>query len=167
MQETQVWSLAQEDPLEKEMARIPVWEIPWTKEPGGLQNMGSQKSQTRLSDLSIAVQELWLHSAGATVRWYPTSKGREAPARWLTLEWWWSGGCVALEQQWGDAPCPRTKEKPQQEGRRCQVAFTIKPHTWESHFPGRLIRSLGVHKERGVWNSQGGRKDKLLSLYIP
>ena len=29
------------------------------------------------------------------------------------------------------------------------------------HFLGRLIRSLGVPKERGVWNSQGGRKDKL------
>ena len=26
------------------------WEIPWTKEPGGLQFMGSQKSQTSLSD---------------------------------------------------------------------------------------------------------------------
>ena len=31
----------------------------------------------------------------------------------------------------------------------------------ESHFLGRLIRSLGVPKERGVWNSQRGRKDKL------
>ena len=29
-----------------------------------------------------------------------------------------------------------------------------------SHFLGRLIRSLGVPKERGVWNSQGGGKDK-------
>ena len=38
----------------------------------------------------------------------------------------------------------------------------------QSHFLGRLIRSLGVPKERGVWNSQGGRKDKLfLLLYIP
>ena len=31
----------------------------------------------------------------------------------------------------------------------------------QSHFLGRLIRSLGVSKERGVWNSHGGRKDKL------
>ena len=38
---------------------------------------------------------------------------------------------------------------------------------WESHFLGRLIRSLGVPKERGVWNSQGGRKDKLFSLFFP
>ena len=39
---------------------------------------------------------------------------------------------------------------------------------WESQFLGRLIRSLGVPKERGVWNSQGGRKYKLFfSLHIP
>ena len=28
---------------------IPVWEIPWTEERGGLQSMGLQKSQTQLS----------------------------------------------------------------------------------------------------------------------
>ena len=32
---------------------------------------------------------------------------------------------------------------------------------WESQFLCRLIRSLGVPKERGVWNSQGEGKDKL------
>ena len=39
VQETQVWSLCQEDSLEKKMAthsRILAWIIPWTKEPGGL-----------------------------------------------------------------------------------------------------------------------------------
>ena len=53
MQEMQVWSLGQEDPLEKEMAthsHILVWEIPWTEEPGGLQFIWSQKSQIWLSD---------------------------------------------------------------------------------------------------------------------
>ena len=30
---------------------------------------------------------------------------------------------------------------------------------WDSQFLGRLIRSLGVPKERGVWNSQGRGKD--------
>ena len=47
MQETQVWSLGQEDLLEKEMAThssILAWEIPWTEEPGRLQSMGSQES---------------------------------------------------------------------------------------------------------------------------
>ena len=46
MQETQVQSLGQEDPLEKGMAThssILAWRIPWTDEPGGLQSMGSQR----------------------------------------------------------------------------------------------------------------------------
>ena len=29
---------------------ILAWEIPWTEEPGGLQSMGSTKSQTQLSN---------------------------------------------------------------------------------------------------------------------
>ena len=39
MQETLVWSLGWEDPLEKEMtiySSTLAWEIPWTEEPGGL-----------------------------------------------------------------------------------------------------------------------------------
>ena len=46
MQETQVRSLGQEDPLEEEMAThssIIAWEIPWAEESGGLQSMGSQR----------------------------------------------------------------------------------------------------------------------------
>ena len=46
VQETQVRSLGQEDPLEKEMAahsRILVWKTSWTEEPGGLQSMGLQR----------------------------------------------------------------------------------------------------------------------------
>ena len=46
VQETQVQSLGQEGPLEKEMAThssILAWQIPWTKKPGGLQSMGSQR----------------------------------------------------------------------------------------------------------------------------
>ena len=46
VQETQVWSLGQEDPLEKGMAThssILAWIIPWTEDPGGLQSMGSQR----------------------------------------------------------------------------------------------------------------------------
>ena len=47
MQETQVRSLGQEDPLEKSMAphsSILAWRIPQTQEPGGLQSTGSQKA---------------------------------------------------------------------------------------------------------------------------
>ena len=46
IQETQVWFLGQEDPLEKEMAThssIPAWRIWWTEEPGRPQSMGSQE----------------------------------------------------------------------------------------------------------------------------
>ena len=46
MQETQVWSLGQEDPLEEEMApysSILAWEIPQTEEPGRLQSIGWQR----------------------------------------------------------------------------------------------------------------------------
>ena len=43
MQKTQAQFLGQKDPLEKEMAAhssILAQEIPWAKEPGGLQSMG-------------------------------------------------------------------------------------------------------------------------------
>ena len=46
IQETRVRSLGREDSLEKEMAThssILAWRIPWTKELGGLQSMGSQR----------------------------------------------------------------------------------------------------------------------------
>ena len=49
MQETKVWFLGWEDPLEWEMAThfsILAWRIPWTEELGGLQSMGSQESDT-------------------------------------------------------------------------------------------------------------------------
>ena len=48
IQETQVKSLGQEDPLEKGMSNhfsILAWRIPWTEEPGGLQSIGSQNAE--------------------------------------------------------------------------------------------------------------------------
>ena len=45
-QETWVWSLGEEDPLEEEMAThscIIVWKTPWTEEPDGLQSTVSQR----------------------------------------------------------------------------------------------------------------------------
>ena len=47
------WSLGQEDALEKEMAAHSsnlAWAVRWVEESGGLQSMGSQKSQTQLSN---------------------------------------------------------------------------------------------------------------------
>ena len=45
LQDTRVWSLGREDPMEEEMvihSSVLAWEIPWTEELGGLQSMGSQ-----------------------------------------------------------------------------------------------------------------------------
>ena len=53
MQEMQVGSLGQEDPLEEGMAThssILAWESPWTEELGGLESMGLQKSWSWLND---------------------------------------------------------------------------------------------------------------------
>ena len=49
LQETRVQSPGREDPLEEGMAAhssILAWRIPWTEEPGGLQFMRSQESDT-------------------------------------------------------------------------------------------------------------------------
>ena len=53
MVQTWVRFLGQEDTLENEMAThssILAWKIPWTEKLGGIQSMGSQKSQTWLSN---------------------------------------------------------------------------------------------------------------------
>ena len=49
MQETGIWFLGGEDPLEKKMtthSSILAWRIPWTEQPGGLQSVGLQESDT-------------------------------------------------------------------------------------------------------------------------
>ena len=47
----ELWSLAGEDPLEKEMAAhfsILAWEVLWTEEPGGLKSKGSRRVEHNL-----------------------------------------------------------------------------------------------------------------------
>ena len=49
IQETWVWSLGWEDPLDKAMetySSILAWRIPWTEESGGLQSVGLQELDT-------------------------------------------------------------------------------------------------------------------------
>ena len=58
-QETQVWPLGWEYPLQKQMAThssVLIWEIPWTEEPDRLWSMGSQR--VRL-DLATKWQQQW------------------------------------------------------------------------------------------------------------
>ena len=61
IQETQVRSLGQEDPLEKEMAThssILAWRIPRTEEPGRLQFHKVSKSEIQLKRLSANTRTL-------------------------------------------------------------------------------------------------------------
>ena len=54
MRETWVPSLGWEDPLEEGMAThssVLAWRIPWTEEPGGLQSMESDGTESWRSDL--------------------------------------------------------------------------------------------------------------------
>ena len=58
MQELQVQSLGQEDPLEEGMAThssVLAWRIPWTEEPGRLQSTGSQRVRHDWIDLAQAL----------------------------------------------------------------------------------------------------------------
>ena len=55
MEETRVWSLGGEDPLEKGMAThssILAWRIPWTEGPSGLQSVGLQRVGHDCRDLA-------------------------------------------------------------------------------------------------------------------
>ena len=68
MRETRVWSLGQEDRLEKEMATYSstlAWKIPWMEEPGWLQSMGSQRvGHDWVSSLSFS-----RHWSSGPTRW--------------------------------------------------------------------------------------------------
>ena len=71
----QVQSLGQEDPLEKSMeihSSILAWRIQWTKEPSGLQSIGSQRVRHEWSDLAththIAALECLANFCG-TMMW--------------------------------------------------------------------------------------------------
>ena len=83
MQKTRVGSLGQEDPQEKGIATyssILAWRIPRTEEPGRLQSMGSQESDTT-ERLNHHHQENWatLHPCRNPKTVFPFG-GKEAAA---------------------------------------------------------------------------------------
>ena len=91
MQETWVWSLGEEDPLEKEMAThssIVTWKIPRTEEPGGLQSMESQR-----------VGHDWAHMRTLVFIW-------NLSVQWffIAISWFW-GVCTdflfGADTNWG------------------------------------------------------------------
>ena len=61
-QDTRIWSLGWEDPLEKEMtthSSILAWRIPWTEEPRGLQSRGLQRVGHDLKILPKLIMRLF------------------------------------------------------------------------------------------------------------
>ena len=65
MQETWVWSLGWDDPLQKGMATyssILAWRIPWPEEPGRLQSMGSQRVRHNWTTNTFTSCSLWAAS---------------------------------------------------------------------------------------------------------
>ena len=73
MQELQVQSLGQEDPLVKEMAThssILTWRIPWTEEPGGQQSTGSQRVGHDLATKHGLLEYLKLSLNSSWKLWY-------------------------------------------------------------------------------------------------
>ena len=74
VRETQLRSLGREDPLEKGMAThssILAWRIPWTEEPGGLQSMGSQESDTTEWLAHTYTQDGPCYAFGEELKWKP------------------------------------------------------------------------------------------------
>ena len=78
MQETQAWSLGQEDPLEEEMtthSSILVWKIPWTDEPGGPQSVGLQRVRHNWATNTFT-------SGGSVVKNLPANAGNTGGSRY-------------------------------------------------------------------------------------
>ena len=78
MDETQIPSVGQEDPLEKEMANhrsILAWRNPWTEEPDRLQSMGSQRVKhswgVNLISMPLFPNAFCRPPCGVTLRWSP------------------------------------------------------------------------------------------------
>ena len=80
MQETRVWSLSWEDPLEEGMpthSSILAWRILSTEEPGGLQTMGSQR-----------VGHDWVTHTSLYNQWSPTLCFPYCTKLWILKESW-------------------------------------------------------------------------------
>ena len=87
MQETWVWSLGWEDPLEEGMAihsSFLAWRIPWTEEPGGLQSRGSH-SWTWLKWLSSSMKVTTNH---INISWSHTKCITNVTSFWVSKCLW-------------------------------------------------------------------------------
>ena len=84
-QETSVWSLGQEDPLEQEMATHPsilAWEVPRIEEPCGLQSMGLHRVRHDLVTKQQQQQAVLCGLWDLTSLRYPTRDWTPGPWQW-------------------------------------------------------------------------------------
>ena len=95
MRETQIWSLGQEDPVEKEMAThssILAWRIPQIEGPGGLQSVGSHKIRhdwaCRITAGLAETQTLGFHPQNLWCSGFCI--GLENLYSWQVPRWCWS-----------------------------------------------------------------------------
>ena len=94
MQETQVRSLGWADPQEKGVAThssIHAWRIPWSKEPGGLQSVWSQRvgydwlTHTHTHTTFMMFSEFYSHFTMRKLKWRPWNATGHKPSKGIPL----------------------------------------------------------------------------------
>jgi len=105
MWETWVWSLGQEDPLEKETATHSstlAWKIPWVEKPGRLQSMGLQR--VRHDWASSLTHTHFVHYLNFTMctchpysKNYKTTLALNERKKWERPSWAGAGNVVSSE----------------------------------------------------------------------
>ena len=116
MQETWVWSLGWEDPLEKEMAthsNVLAWRSPWAEELGGLQSMGPQRVGHDWVTNTFSVQtwnqrvKFQVEDFRVLMFWRPAGptwvRCRRGPFSFADSGWGWV--CGSLTFAWGNSTC--------------------------------------------------------------
>ena len=97
MQETWIWLLGREDPLEESTAThssILAWRIPWTEDPGGLQSMGSRIGGHNWGD--------WAHKHWELSPRREVQPSRSWPRHGSRLSPWWTRNKSGGWTQWSD-----------------------------------------------------------------
>ena len=149
MRETWVQSLGWEDPLEKEMAihsSTIAWKIPWTEEPGRLQSMGSQKSDTTE----------WLHIQTSNCAVLSHSVMSDSASPWTEEP----GGLQSIGilqagiLEWAAMPSSRGSSQPRNQAHVSHIAsrfFTI----WATREAqtSNYLWFIHLSLPKSVWNS--------------
>ena len=151
MQEIWVWSLGQEDPLEKEMAThssILVWKIPWTEDPGQLQSMGSQRAGHDWVTFFLSFPCKWQNSR----IWLGGGGGWGHGVNHTAVEGSWS---PSLPQHiWTHPPLPKFKNQhPPPLPRPATAVLPLQNLEKSSSFKieSRLAGALTGRTTRAVW----------------